>query len=98
MIRNSLLVLIIILAGLLRLLYLTSAPVSLSVDEVSYGYNAFSLLQTGRDQYHRPLPFIFEALGDYKLPVNMYLTVPLIALFGNTELAVRLPTAIFSIF
>lgn len=50
------------------------APSSLNWDEVSLGYNAYSLLQTGRDEWGVALPSLFRAFGDYKLPVYVYLT------------------------
>ena len=51
------------------------APSSLNWDEVSLGYNAYSLLQTGRDEWGVVLPNIFRAFGDYKLPTYIYMTV-----------------------
>jgi len=51
-------------------------PPSLNWDEVSHGYNAYSLLKTGRDEWGVAIPSIFRAYGDFKLPVYIYLTVP----------------------
>lgn len=51
------------------------APNSLNWDEVSLGYNAYSLVNTGRDEWGTVLPAIFRAFGDYKLPVYIYLSV-----------------------
>ena len=89
------LIFIIVVAAILRLFWLHRLPVSLSVDEVSIGYNAYSLFTTGRDQYQRPLPLVFESLGDFKPPVYIYLTVVSQFLFGLTEFAVRFPSAVF---
>lgn len=63
-------------------------PPALNWDEVSHGYNAYSLLKTGRDEWGTKLPSIFKAFGDYKLPVYIYLTVPV---YSNP----RIPSAIF---
>ncbi|EKD53321.1 MAG: hypothetical protein ACD_61C00071G0009 [uncultured bacterium] len=75
---------------------LTSYPPSLSIDEVSIGYNAYSILKTGRDEWGSFLPISFKSVGDYKAPVLIYVTVPFIKLFGLTELGTRLPVAVFS--
>jgi len=90
-----LIILILSFAFFLRVYKVTSVPPSLSWDEVSIGYNAYSILKTGRDEHGRFLPIdTFVAYGDYKPPLAVYLTVPFIAVFGLTELAVRLPSVI----
>jgi 4-amino-4-deoxy-L-arabinose transferase-like glycosyltransferase len=72
-----------------------AVPPSLYWDEVSQGYNAYSILKTGHDEHNEFLPLIrFQAFGDYKAPVYIYLDVLSIALFGQTEFAVRLPSAL----
>jgi 4-amino-4-deoxy-L-arabinose transferase-like glycosyltransferase len=87
---------IILLAGILRFVKLDSVPASLYWDEVSQGYNSYSILQTGRDEHQEFLPIArFQAFGDYKAPVYIYLDVPFIFIFGKTSLAVRFPSALF---
>lgn len=89
------LILIVLTAASLRFIHLTSVPPSLYWDEVSQGYNAYSILKTGKDEHQEFLPLArFQAFGDYKAPVNIYLTVPSIALFGKTEFAVRFPSVL----
>jgi len=83
-----------IIAVLFRFWQLTKYPVSLSMDETAIGYNAYSILKTGRDEWGEFLPLSFRSVGDYKPPVNIYLTVPFVAIFGLTEFATRLPSAI----
>lgn len=85
-----------ILGAFLRLYNLKNNPVSLNVDEVSIGYNAYSILKTGRDEYGKFLPMTFKSLGDYKPPVYIYLTVPSIAVFGLNEFGVRFPSALLA--
>lgn len=91
------LALIVVLGALLRLYRLTDLPPSLNWDEVSLGYNAYSLFKTGRDEWGVQLPAIFRAYGDYKLPGYVYLTVVSQALLGLTPLAVRLPSVLAGI-
>ncbi len=85
------------IGGFLRLFDNINNPPSLNIDEVAIGYNAYSILKTGRDEYGTILPLSFKSVGDYKPPVLVYLTVPSIALFGLNEFAVRFPTAFLSI-
>jgi len=92
--ENNFLFLIIILAVSLRIFSLTQNPPSLNWDEVSHGYNAYSILKTGRDEWGNFLPVIFRAYGDYKLPVYIYLTTISEFFIGVSPLAVRLPSAL----
>lgn len=87
--------LVTVLAGLLRLLELGSVPPSLYCDEALHGYEAFSILETGRDSQGRLLPLFFDLFGvGWGEPLYIYLTVPSVALFGLTAFAVRLPAAL----
>ncbi|OGM22633.1 hypothetical protein A2691_00565 [Candidatus Woesebacteria bacterium RIFCSPHIGHO2_01_FULL_39_23] len=92
--NNIFLILIILLAFSLRIYQIDNTPPSLNWDEVSLGYNAYSILQTGRDEWGVSFPTIFRAYGDYKLPAYVYLSIPGIAVFGLNEFAVRLPSVI----
>jgi len=85
-----------ILGGFLRFYEISKNPVSLSIDEVAFGYNAYSILKTGRDEYGKFLPLTFKSTGDYKNPVPIYLMVPSIALFGLNEFSIRMPTALIA--
>ncbi len=90
--------LVILIGTCLRFAYLTYVPASLNWDEVSHGYNAYSLLKTGKDQWGQPWPiFNFRAYGDYPTVLNLYLTIPFIYLLGLTDFAVRAPHAILGI-
>lgn len=86
------LVVVIVVGAFLRLYKLEQFPPSLNWDEVSLGYNANSLLNSGRDEWGVVLPTIFRAFGDYKLPVYVYLTVVSQSLLGLTALGVKLPS------
>lgn len=63
-------------------------------DEAANGYNAYSILKTGRDEYGQFLPMIFKSFGDYKPGLYVYLTVPFVAIFGLSQFAVRIPSVI----
>lgn len=92
---QKLLLAIIILVGfLLRILWLDKYPTGFTPDEASFGYDAYSLLKTGKDQWGESWPITFRSFGDFKLPVYTYLTLPSVALFGLTEFSTRLPGAL----
>lgn len=89
-----LILLITLLGGFLRFYDITKNPPSLNIDEVSFGYSAYSILKTARDEKGKFLPLTFESTGDYKNPIPIYLMVPSIAIFGLGEFGVRFPTAL----
>lgn len=93
--KYCLIIFITLFAFGLRIYKVTTIPPSLSWDEVSIGYNAYSILKTGRDEHGRLFPIdSFIAYGDYKPPIAVYLTVPAVAIFGLNEFSVRLPSVI----
>lgn len=88
---------IIALSILLRFYQLGINPPALDWDEVSSGYNAYSILKTGADEYGNKMPLTFRSFDDFKPPLYIYLTVPSVALFGLNEFSVRLPAAVIGI-
>ena len=95
--NHYLLILILCLAAFWRFFQIGIIPPSTQWDETAIGYNAYSVLKTGRDEYGRFLPLVFKSFGDYKPGLYIYLTVPFIAIFGLSELAVRFPSALAGI-
>lgn len=91
---KKLILLILFVAAVLRLWKLGSIPPHLTPDEAALGYNAYSILKTGRGEYGELLPIIFKSFGDFKPGLYVYLTVPFVWLLGLTEFAVRLPSAL----
>lgn len=92
-----LLVSIIILAAILRIWSLGENPPAAYGDEISFAWNAWSILKTGADEYGQPFPLQFRAFDDYKAPIPVYLLVPFLKLFGLSTFAVRLPVALFAV-
>lgn len=90
-----LLALLFVLALFLRTYRLDRYPVGLLWDEAALGYNAYSVLKTGKDEYGSFFPIIFKSFGDYKPGLYVYLTIPFVMVGGLNELTVRLPSAIF---
>src|SRR3989344_4228696 len=87
------LVLILFLAFSLRFWKLGSYP-AINADEASIAYDAYSLIQTGRDQHGNSWPIHFQSFNDYKPGFYIYLVIPFVKLLGLTEWAVRIPGAL----
>jgi len=90
-------ILILFISIVLRFYQLGVNPPSLDWDEASLGYNAYHLLKTGSDEFGVKWPLAIRSFGDYKPPMYVYLTIPPVAIFGLTEVAVRLPSAILGV-
>ncbi len=90
--------LVFIASIVVRLVNFTGNPPSLNWDEVSHGYNAYSILTTGKDEWGKSFPLIFRAFGDYKLPVYIYSSILPIAIFGLNAFAVRFVSMIAGLF
>lgn len=86
---------IVVLAFFLRFYKITQIPPALNWDEASIGYNAYSILKTGRDEWNRPFPLHFKSYGEYKLPAQIYASIPGIAAFGLNELGVRITPVVY---
>ncbi len=95
--RLTILIVILALAAILRFWNLGGVPPSASLDEASIGYNAYSVLKTGGDEYGE-FPFISQrGYDDWRRSTYLFLVVPSVALFGLNAAAVRLPAVILSI-
>ncbi len=88
---------ILAVAAFLRLWQLGMVPPSPDWDEAALGYNAYSILKTGKDEYGMSLPLSLRSFDDYKPPLYMYTVIPPVALFGMDTWVVRLPSALFGI-
>ena len=92
---NKLIWLIILFGFLLRVLWLNQFPAGFTPDEASFGYDAYSLLKTGKDQWGRSFPLVLESFGDYKPPLYSYILIPFVGVFGLEKWVIRLPNALF---
>src|SRR5574344_1679999 len=89
-------IIVLIIAFLIRGINLWSTP-ALNPDEAALGYNAYSLIQTGKDEHGASWPLHFKSFGDFKPGGYVYLALPFIKIIGLTPLAVRLPNLILSV-
>lgn len=90
----SLLIFICLLGIGLRFYRLDSAPRGATIDEVHYGYLAYSLLETGKDEHGASHPLIFKGFGDDKLPLQAYALVPFVKFFGLNNSVIRFPSIV----
>ncbi len=91
--KNIIFLGIIFIAIIFRFYALGKIPLSLYWDEAAVGYNAYSILLTGKDEYGNLLPLLFRSFEDYKMPAYVYLTVIPVKLFGLTEFSIRFVSA-----
>ena len=86
----TLLIFISLISFLLTVInFRVSSPPAFNADEAAFGYNAYSLLKTGRDEYGTLLPLRLKSFGDYKMPLYSYLSVPFMAIMGLSETSAR---------
>jgi 4-amino-4-deoxy-L-arabinose transferase-like glycosyltransferase len=86
---------IVALAAALRVYKLSSLPPSPYWEEVALGYDAYSILKTGKDHHGQSFPLVaFESFGDWKPSLYFYSIVPFVQVFGLSVLSVRLPAVL----
>lgn len=92
---NLTLVFLIFLVSLFTLTFkLGLIPNGIYVDEGVSGYNAYSILKTGKDEYGKDFPIAFRFFGSYSPPLYVYLTVIPVYLTGLNEFSIRIVSAV----
>lgn len=87
---------LILVVGLwMRVYKLGGVPMGFFCDEAERGVDAYSLWQTGTDHYGEPWPIFFRALGEYTMPMQIYGTIPFVAIGGLNETSVRLGSVLW---
>lgn len=89
------LIFLMIIGFLFRFVLEPKSPMGFYRDEAGILYSAYSILETGRDQWGAFMPLHFKSLGDYPPGIYNYLTAISIRLFGYGELAERMPSIVF---
>lgn len=69
---------------------LSDIPSSLYADETTVGYNAYSILKTGKDEYGVELPLLFRLFGAYTPPLFVYTLLGSISIFGLNAFSLRI--------
>ena len=73
---------------------LNSVPPGAYVDETLHGYSAYSILETGKDEYGKAFPIVFRLYGSYNEPLYIYLTTLPIKLWDLNIFSVRFMAAL----
>jgi hypothetical protein len=87
-------VLIISLGVSVRLIGLETSPYSINFDEAALGYNAYSIMKTGKDEYGRKFPVSLRSFNDYKPALYSYLSIPPIKIWGLNQFSTRFISAL----
>ena len=84
---------VLIAAAVLNFAYVPSHPPGMYIDESSIAYNAYTISQTGRDEYGNKWPLFFRAFGEYKNPTFIYLLAAIFRVTGPRIAVARLLSA-----
>ncbi len=66
-------------------------------DELDVGYHAYSLWKTGRDYTGSLLPVYIRSFAEWRAPLLMYVTAPVVGIFGLNAWTVRMPSVFFGL-
>lgn len=96
--KTFLVFLIIFAIGIfLRVYQFPNIPPGVNQDEAAAAYEAYSILETGKDKWGNSYPVYLPAWGSGQNALFSYILVPFIATFGLNIFALRLPSLIFGI-
>lgn len=84
---------VLLVACVCHFSYLASLPMGFYVDESSIGYNAYLIEQTGADEHGSRWPLFFEAFGEYKNPLYIYVLAIFYSVVGYSEWVTRAVSA-----
>ncbi|OGM15603.1 hypothetical protein A2V56_00145 [Candidatus Woesebacteria bacterium RBG_19FT_COMBO_42_9] len=85
---------LLLIIGIFIFFYkLNVIPPGFYVDEALEGYSAYSILETGRDEYGKAFPLVFRMYGSYNPPLFIYLATLPIKIWGLTIFSVRFVSA-----
>lgn len=86
-----------VVAGGLFLAVVPGDPPGFYQDEAALSYNAYTIEQTGRDEYGAVTPLFFRSFDDYKSPVYPYLLAGVFRVAGPGIEAARVLSAVLGL-
>lgn len=92
--KNIFLLIILLLGFGVRFFGIDKSPATVNFDEASLGYNAYSIMKTGMDEYGFKFPLSLKSFGDYKPALYAYVSIPFIWIFGLNSMSLRLASMI----
>lgn len=81
---------ILLLSFVIRFYNVSKTPQGLYWDEVDLGYQARSLIQTGKDYRNNKSPFFVRSFNSDRTPIPAYFTALTTIIFNSPELEVRM--------
>ena len=72
-------------------------PPGFFIDEASIAFNAYSIAQQGVDEHGQRFPLYFQAFGEYKSPVYIYVLAAIYKFTGPGVFAARLISAVLGL-
>ncbi len=91
---KKILLIILSVAGVIRLWGLGELGMGFFRDEAALGYNIYSMALTGKDEFAKSFPIIFRSFEVFFLPLYVYLSVPIVWVLGLSVFSTRLLSAI----
>lgn len=91
------LALFVVLAAGLYYWHVPGDPPGFSIDESSISYNAYTISQSGGDEYGKSWPLFFRAFGEYKNPTVIYILAALFRITGPNIFVARALSASFGV-
>jgi hypothetical protein len=88
---------VLLLALSVRLIGINFLPNGFSYDEAAYAYNAYSLRQTGADEFGNQWPLFLKSYGEYKPALLSYLLMPLFIYSYPSITSLRIVMVLFSL-
>ena len=85
---------IVLFGGVIRFWDLGKVGIGFFRDEAAMGFNSWSVLKTGADEFGHFLPLFFRSFEVFFMPAYEYLSIPIFVLFGPTEFSTRALSAL----
>ena len=82
------------LATVIRFYQLDNPDHGFYLDEAAIGYNAYSILKTGKDEFGKSFPLLFRSFTDFKAPLYIYLSVIPVKILGLSIFSTRFISAL----
>jgi 4-amino-4-deoxy-L-arabinose transferase-like glycosyltransferase len=95
--EKLILIIILTIAIILRFWNLGQTPKGFYLDEAALGYNAYSIMETGKDEFGKAWPVLFRSFGDFKAPIYSYLLIPIYKVWGMNIWSTRVLSAVAGI-
>lgn len=78
----------------MRVIFLGSVPYGFHADEARAAWGAWTIANTGKDDWGNKLPLYYDIFGDQRPTGVFYLTIPFLLILGRSVFAARLGVAL----